>query len=108
MTEAGYAECLDVIGGLVEEAAKHDAVFCVETYVNNVIGTIDATLRLFRDTSSPHLGLVMDPGALNYPLYLGLLAAQHPNMPVITEHVTEDEVPAAKQFVHGALVAAVV
>jgi sugar phosphate isomerase/epimerase len=33
----------------------------VETYVNNVIGTIDATLRLFRDISSPHLGLVMDP-----------------------------------------------
>jgi sugar phosphate isomerase/epimerase len=45
-------------------------------------------------------------GALNYPLYLELLAAQHPNMPVIIEHVTEDEVPAAKQFVHGALVAA--
>jgi hypothetical protein len=61
LTEAGYAECLDVIGELVEEAAKHDAVFCVETYVNNVIGTIDATLRLFRDVNSPNLGLVMDP-----------------------------------------------
>jgi sugar phosphate isomerase/epimerase len=174
LTEAGYAECLDVIGELVEEAAKSDAVFCVETYVNNVIGTIDATLRLFRDINSPHLGLVMDPtnyfedhniddmdgvlrrmfaelgpyikiahakdvarasdtsekhadtgaaeylsfrgvgamelhgpghGALNYPLYLKLLAAQHPNMPVIIEHVTEDEVPAAKQFVYDALTA---
>ena len=35
-----------------------------------------------------------------------LRTAQHPNMPVIIEHVTEDEVPAAKEFVHGALVAA--
>jgi sugar phosphate isomerase/epimerase len=174
LTEAGYSECLDVIGELVEEAAKSDAVFCVETYVNNVIGTIDATLRLFRDINSPHLGLVMDPtnyfedhniddmdgvlrrmfaelgpyikiahakdvarasdtsekhadtgaaeylsfrgvgamelhgpghGALNYPLYLKLLAAQHPNMPVIIEHVTEDEVRAAKQFVYDALTA---
>ncbi|SHN12596.1 sugar phosphate isomerase/epimerase family protein [Cryptosporangium aurantiacum] len=171
-TEARYAETLDVIGGLVEVAAAHDAVFCVETYVNNVIGTIDATLRLFRDINSPHLGLVMDPtnyyedhnlddmdgvlkrlfaelgsyvkiahakdvgratdsaekhadtgaaeylsfrgvgamelggpgsGALNYPLFLSLLAQQHPNMPVIIEHVTEDEVPAAKDFVYKAL-----
>jgi sugar phosphate isomerase/epimerase len=29
-------------------------------------------------------------GALNYPLYLELLAAQHPNMPVIIEHVVYD------------------
>jgi hypothetical protein len=43
-------------------------------------------------------------GALNYPLYLKLLAAQHPNMPVIIEHVTEGEVPAAKQFVYDALI----
>ncbi|GAA2895866.1 sugar phosphate isomerase/epimerase [Streptosporangium fragile] len=172
-TEAGYAECLDMVGELVEVAREHDAVFCVETYVNNVIGSIDATLRLFRDIDSPHLGLVMDPtnyyedhniddmdgvmrrmfadlgdkiriahakdvaraadtgekhaetgaaeylsfrgvgamelhgpgqGALNYPLFFELLAARHPNMTVIIEHVTEDEAPAAKEFVDARMI----
>jgi hypothetical protein len=32
------------------------------------------------------------------------IAAQHPNMPVVIEHVTEDEVPAAKKFVQDALI----
>ncbi|MEX2525280.1 MAG: sugar phosphate isomerase/epimerase [Gammaproteobacteria bacterium] len=61
-TEEGYEICRDIIGDLVEHAAKHDAVFLVETYVNNVIGSVEETLRLFADINNPqHLGLLMDP-----------------------------------------------
>ncbi|MNR33684.1 hypothetical protein D3C85_1513750 [compost metagenome] len=37
-------------------------------------------------------------GALNYDLYLQRLAKKHPNIPIIIEHLTEDDVPRAKQF----------
>lgn len=60
-TEEGYAICRDVIGELVEYSAKHDAVFLVETYVNNVIGSVEESLRLFSDINHPSLGLLMDP-----------------------------------------------
>jgi sugar phosphate isomerase/epimerase len=60
-TEEGYEICRDVIGELVEYSAKHDAVFLVETYVNNVIGSVEETLRLFSDINHPSLGLLMDP-----------------------------------------------
>lgn len=33
----------------------------VETYVNNVIGSVEKSLRLFADVDSPHLKLAMDP-----------------------------------------------
>jgi len=36
-------------------------VFLLETYVNNVIGSVEETLRLFADIDSPCLGLLMDP-----------------------------------------------
>jgi len=61
-TEEGYEICRDIIGELVEHAAKHDAIFLVETYVNNVIGSVEETLRLFADINNPQrLGLLMDP-----------------------------------------------
>jgi len=60
-TEEGYEICRDVIGELAEFARAHDAVFLVETYVNNVIGSIEETLRLFSDVDSPGLALLMDP-----------------------------------------------
>ena len=60
-TEEGYAECRDVIGDLVDFSRKHGVIFCVETYVNNVIGSVDETLRLFADINHPNLGLLMDP-----------------------------------------------
>jgi len=60
-TEEGYEICRDIVAELVEEARAHDAVFCLETYVNNVIGSIEETLRLFADIDSPNLGLLMDP-----------------------------------------------
>lgn len=60
-TEEGYEICRDVIGDLVEHARANDAVFLVETYVNNVIGSVQETLRLFEDINSPNLALLMDP-----------------------------------------------
>ena len=173
-TEEGYAECLEVIRELTEYAAKHDVFFCIETYVNNVIGSVDETLRLFKDVNHPNLKLLMDPtnyfeehnigkmdeelnrifdeledqiviahakdvklmeedqgvqmadmdadeahslrgvgkielpacglGQLNYNLYLKRLAVKHPNIPIIIEHLTENDVPRAKAFLDKTLV----
>lgn len=60
-TEEGYEECRDIIAGLVKEAREHGAVFVIEPYVNNVIGTVERTLRLFAEIDDPCLGLAMDP-----------------------------------------------
>lgn len=60
-TEEGYEICREVIADLANEAYNHGSVFLVETYVNNVIGSVDETLRLFSDVDSPGLGLLMDP-----------------------------------------------
>ncbi len=175
-TEEGYLECLDVIGDLVDEARKYGAYFLVETYVNNVIGSIEETLRLFSDINDNRLGLLMDPtnyfedhnidnmdgelskifnalshhvkishakdvkraeaeqgvqmadidaseahalrgvgkielpapglGSLNYDLYLKRLSRDHPNIPIIIEHLDESDVPRAKRFIEDKLKAA--
>lgn len=172
-TSEGYAECLDEIGELVNHARKYDAVFCVETYVNNVIGSVEETLQLFNDINDPHLGLLMDPtnyfethnigkmdevlnqifnalsdkivishakdvklseggdqvkmadidadeshalrgvgdidlpapglGSLNYDLYLKRLSEKYPNIPIIIEHLEEEDIPRAKSFLDGKL-----
>ena len=174
-TEEGYEDCRNVIADLVDFAREHDVTFLVETYVNNVIGSIEETLRLFADIDDPHLGLLMDPtnyfeehnidkmdstlnqifnalshkikiahakdvklaqsaqgvqmanidaseahalrgvgsielpapglGSLNYDLYLQRLSKHHPNIPIIIEHLDETDVPRAKQFLDGKLMA---
>jgi len=174
-TREGYEICRDVIGDLVQCARDHGAVFLVETYVNNVIGSIEETLRLFADIDDPCLGLLMDPtnyfethnidnmdaqlhaifdalsdkiriahakdvkkadsdqgvvlsdidageghalqgvgmielpppgkGVLNYDVYLQRLARKHPNIPIIIEHLDESDVPRAKEFIDGKLLA---
>ncbi len=171
-TEEGYETGVKVIEELAQEAYDHGAVFLVENYVNNVIGSVREVLRLFSDVPHPGLGLLMDPtnyfddahidhvdetlneifdalgpririahakdckraesavekhahidaseahtfrgagavelpapglGSLNYELYLKRLAALHPNMPLIIEHLDEADVPRAKRFVDGVL-----
>lgn len=174
-TEQGYEDCRNEIHKLVELAREHDVTFLVETYVNNVIGSIEETLRLFADITDPHLGLLMDPtnyfeehnidqmdmvlnqifnalsskikishakdvkradsahgvqmadidaseahalrgvgsidlpapglGSLNYDLYLQRLCRHHPNIPIIIEHLEESDVPRAKEFLDGKLLA---
>ncbi len=174
-TREGYEECRDVIAEIVLCAREHGARFLIETYVNNVIGSIEETLRLFADINDPTLGLLMDPtnyfemhnidhmdqqlnaifdalsdkiliahakdvrkadkdqgvvlssidageghalqgvgmielpppglGVLNYDLYLKRLAQRHPNIPIIIEHLDESDVPRAKEFIDGRLLA---
>ena len=174
-TEEGYDDCRNVIAGLVDFARDHGVTFLVETYVNNVIGSIEETLRLFADIDDSHLGLLMDPtnyfeehnidqvdktlnqifnalsgkvkishakdvkraataqgvqmanidaseahalrgvgmielpapglGSLNYDLYLQRLGKDHPNIPIIIEHLDESDVPRAKQFLDERLMA---
>lgn len=167
-TAEGYEECCKVIQELVDFSRQHGVTFLVETYVNNVIGSVEETLRLFADIKDPHLGLLMDPtnyfeehnidqmdktlnqifnalsdkikishakdvkraataqgvkmanidaseahtlrgvgtielpapglGSLNYDLYLQRLSREYPNIPIIIEHLEEEDVPRAKQF----------
>jgi sugar phosphate isomerase/epimerase len=174
-TEEGYEDCRNAIAELVDFAREHGVTFLVETYVNNVIGSVEETLRLFADIDDPHLGLLMDPtnyfeehnidqmdktlnqifnalshkikishakdvkratsaqgvqmadidaseahalrgvgmielpapglGSLNYDLYLKRLAKDHPNIPIIIEHLEESDVPRAKKFLDERLMA---
>lgn len=60
-TEEGWAECRAVIADLAQHAYDHGAVFLLETYVNNVVGSVEETLRMFAEVDHPGLGLLMDP-----------------------------------------------
>ena len=60
-TEAGFAECRTVIAELAQLAYDHGAVFLLETYVNNVVGSVEETVRMFAEVDHPGLGLLMDP-----------------------------------------------
>lgn len=171
-SEGAYQEACEVIYDVVKFGRETGAVFVVENYVNNVIGTVEQVLRLFKDINMPNLGLLCDPtnyfgdgniddvdnelrrifdalsdrmiiahakdckraasaeekhaaidadeshtfrgsgavelpaaglGVLNYDLYLKLLGRDHPNIPLIIEHLDENDIPRAKAFVDGIL-----
>lgn len=174
-TEEGWEDCRTVIAELAQFAYDHGAVFLLETYVNNVVGSVEETLRMFAEVDHPGLGLIMDPtnyfedhnidkmdetlnyvfdalsdkvclahakdvmravddtekhadigdedaaeshtfrgvgaielpapglGSLNYDLYLQRLAKKHPNIPMIIEHLDEEDVPRAKEFLDSKL-----
>jgi sugar phosphate isomerase/epimerase len=176
-TEEGYDAAREVLTDLAKTAYDHGSVFLLETYVNNVIGSLEQTKRIFADVSGPGIELLMDPtnyfesyniddmdavlnevfddpitkrlkiahakdvkrsgedksekhanignddapeshtfrgvgeielpaaglGELNYDLYLQRLSENHPNVPLIIEHLDESDVPRAKQFVDGVL-----
>lgn len=51
------------------------------------------------DVELPAAGL----GILNYPLYVKLLSRDHPNIPLIVEHVDEGDIGRAKNFVDKTL-----
>ena len=171
-TEAGFAECRAVIAELAQVAYDHGAVFLLETYVNNVVGSVEETVRMFAEVDHPGLGLLMDPtnyfedhnidamgavlrqifdtlsdrvriahakdvkrsastaekhadidasdahsfrgvgaielpapglGALDYDSYLRLLSRKHPNIPLVIEHLEEEDVPRAKRFIDAKL-----
>ncbi len=60
-TEEGFADCRAVIKDLVQTAYDHGATFLLETYVNNVVGSVEETVRMFAEIDHPALGLLMDP-----------------------------------------------
>src|ERR1700732_4594198 len=60
-TEEAFAECRGIIKNLAQIAYDHGAVFLLETYVNNVVGSIEETVRMFAEVDHPGLALLMDP-----------------------------------------------
>lgn len=57
------------------------------------------TFRGAGDVELPAAGL----GVLNYDFYLKLLSKNHPNIPIIIEHLDEEDIPRAKSFLTGKL-----
>ena len=49
------------LADLAQTAYDHGAVFLLETYVNNVVGSVEETVRMFAAVDHPGLGLLMDP-----------------------------------------------
>ena len=60
-TEEGFEDCRLVIAGLAQTAYDHGAIFLIETYVNNVVGSVEETVKMFAAVDHPGLGLLMDP-----------------------------------------------
>ncbi len=60
-TEEAYQAFKEIAIELAEFAWKNDAVFLVENYVNNTIGSVAQTARLLREVNHPGLGLMLDP-----------------------------------------------
>ncbi len=60
-TEDAYEQVRDVLAELAQEAYDHGSIFLLETYVNNVIGSVRETVRVFNDIRSPGIELLMDP-----------------------------------------------
>lgn len=60
-TEAGFEDCRAVVADLARHAYDHGAEFLLETYVNNVVGSVEETVRMFAEVDHPGLGLLMDP-----------------------------------------------
>jgi sugar phosphate isomerase/epimerase len=60
-TEEGFEECRKVIADLSQFAYDHGATFLLETYVNNVVGSVEETVKMFAQVDHPGLGLLMDP-----------------------------------------------
>jgi sugar phosphate isomerase/epimerase len=60
-SEEGFETCRKVISELAQEAYDHGSMFLLETYVNNVVGSVEETVRMFAQVDHPGLGLLMDP-----------------------------------------------
>lgn len=60
-TEEGFEECRAIIADLSQTAYDHGATFLLETYVNNVVGSVEETVKMFAQVDHPGLGLLMDP-----------------------------------------------
>lgn len=59
--ENTYLEFEAILRELVQYASEHGATLVIEPYVNNVICSVEAVKRIFKDIHHPALGLLMDP-----------------------------------------------
>lgn len=60
-TEEAYQEFKKIAVDIAKFAYDHDAVFLIENYVNNIVGSVDETARLLQEINHPGLGLMLDP-----------------------------------------------
>lgn len=60
-SEDAYREFRACAEDLAKYAYEHDAVFLVENYVNNIIGSVRQVARLLDEVKHPGLGLLCDP-----------------------------------------------
>lgn len=60
-TEEAYQEFKEVALELADYAYKHDAVFLVENYVNNIVGSVEQVARFFEEVDHPGIALLLDP-----------------------------------------------
>ncbi len=60
-TEEAYQEFKAIAIDLAKFAYDHDAVFLVENYVNNIVGSVEQTARLLQEINHPGIGLLLDP-----------------------------------------------
>ena len=60
-SEEGFDMCAAAIKELSQVAYDHGATFLLETYVNNVVGSVEETVKMFAAVDHPGLGLLMDP-----------------------------------------------
>lgn len=60
-TEEAYQEFKAIATDIAKFAYEHDAVFLVENYVNNIIGSVDQVARLLQEINHPGIGLLLDP-----------------------------------------------
>ena len=60
-SEEAYQEFKSITHKLAVFAWEHGAVFLVENYVNNIIGSVSQVARLMRDIDHPGLALALDP-----------------------------------------------
>ena len=60
-SQEGFDLCAAAISELSQTAYDHGATFLLETYVNNVVGSVEETVKMFAAVDHQSLGLLMDP-----------------------------------------------
>ena len=60
-SESAYQQAAEVIYEITKFGREVGAVFIIENYINNVIGSIEQLLRLFHDINMPNMKMICDP-----------------------------------------------
>jgi len=91
----------NALGDKIKVAHAKDCKKAVDTSEKhaNIDAAESHTFRGAGDVELPAPGL----GILNYDLYLKRLYKCHPNIPIIIEHLEEEDIPRAKKFLDDKL-----